>query len=119
MVATFSNFGKDNVDVFAPGTKIWSTTPNNGYEFLQGTSMAAPAVAGVAALIRAYYPKLKAEEVKQIIMQSGLTSTTNVILGGNPNYKKPFTEASKSGKMVNLYNAMILADKVANGKAKL
>ena len=119
MVATFSNYGKNNVDVFAPGTKIWSTTPNNGYEYLQGTSMAAPAVAGVAALIRAYYPSLKASEVKKIIMQSGLTSTANVILGGNPNYKKPFAEASKSGKMVNLYNAMILADKVANGKAKL
>ncbi|MDG3582972.1 S8 family peptidase [Galbibacter pacificus] len=119
MVATFSNYGKDNVDVFAPGTKIWSTTPNNGYEFLQGTSMAAPAVAGVAALIRAYFPKLKAGEVKKIIMQSGLTSTANVILGGNPNYKKPFAEASKSGKMVNLYNAMILADKVNAGKVKL
>lgn len=119
MVATFSNYGNNNVDVFAPGTKIWSTTPNNGYEYLQGTSMAAPAVAGVAALIRAYFPSLKASEVKQIIMQSGLTSTANVILGGNPNYKKPFAEASKSGKMVNLYNAMILADKVANGKAKL
>ncbi|MCM5662143.1 S8 family peptidase [Galbibacter mesophilus] len=119
MVATFSNFGKNNVDVFAPGTKIYSTVPNNEYEYLQGTSMAAPGVAGVAALIRAYFPKLKAGQVKKIIMQSGLTSSANVILGGNPNYKKPFKEASKSGKMVNLYNAMILADKVANGKAKL
>lgn len=119
LIASFSNYGKDNVDVFAPGVKIYSTTPNNQYEYLQGTSMAAPEVAGVAALIRSYFPKLKAAQVKQIIMQSGLTANINVSLGGNPNYTKPFSEASKSGKMVNLYNAMILADKVANGKVKL
>lgn len=119
LIASFSNYGKDNVDVFAPGVKIYATTPNNEYEYLQGTSMAAPEVAGVAALIRSYFPKLKAAEVKQIIMQSGLTTSINVSLGGNPNFTKPFGEASKSGKMVNLYNAMILADKVANGKVKL
>lgn len=119
LIASFSNYGKDNVDVFAPGVKIYATTPNNQYEYLQGTSMAAPEVAGVAALIRSYFPKLKAAQVKQIIMQSGLTTNINVSLGGNPNYTKPFSEASKSGKMVNLYNAMILADKVANGKVKL
>ena len=119
LIASFSNWGKDNVDVFAPGVKIYSTTPNNEYEYLQGTSMAAPEVAGVAALIRSYFPKLKAAQVKKIIMQSGLTSAINVSLGGNPNYTKPFGEVSKSGKMVNLYNAMILADKVANGKIKL
>ena len=73
LVAGFSNYGKTNVDVFAPGTKIWSTTPNNKYEYLQGTSMAAPAVAGVAAIIRSYYPKLSDEQVKQVIMDSGLT----------------------------------------------
>lgn len=119
LVASFSNYGKDNVDVFAPGVKIYATTPNNEYEYLQGTSMAAPEVAGVAALIRSYFPKLKAAQVKQIIMQSGLTTNINVSLGGNPNYTKPFGEVSKSGKMVNLYNAIILADKVANGKVKL
>ncbi len=119
LIASFSNYGKDNVDVFAPGVKIYSTTPSNEYEYLQGTSMAAPEVAGVAALIRSYFPKLKAAQVKQIIMQSGLTANINVSLGGNPNYTKPFGEVSKSGKMVNLYNAMILADQVANGKVKL
>lgn len=119
LIASFSNYGKNNVDVFAPGVKIYATTPNNEYEYLQGTSMAAPEVAGVAALIRSYFPKLKAAQVKQIIMQSGLTTNINVSLGGNPNYTKPFGEASKSGKMVNLYNAIILADKVANGKVKL
>tara|TARA_R100001369_G_scaffold29172_1_gene52476 strand:- start:169971 stop:171647 length:1677 start_codon:yes stop_codon:yes gene_type:complete len=110
LVAGFSNFGKSNVDVFAPGTKIWSTTPNNTYEFLQGTSMAAPAVAGVAAVIRSYYPKLSAAQVKQIIMNSGISTKASVVLSENTMNKK-FTDLSVSGKMVNLYNALILAEK--------
>ena len=114
LVAGFSNFGKKNVDVFAPGTKIWSTTPNNEYEYLQGTSMAAPAVAGVAAVIRSYYPKLSAAQVKDIIMKSGLTTNATVIVGGNPSNTTKFSELSTSGKMVNLYNALIMADKVSN-----
>ena len=112
LVAGFSNYGKSSVDVFAPGTKIWSTTPNNGYEYLQGTSMAAPAVAGVAALIRGFYPKLTAAQVKQIIMDSGLGSTASVIVG-EEKVSRRFTELSRSGKMVNLYNALILAEKVS------
>lgn len=111
LVADFSNYGKLNVDVFAPGTKIWSTTPNNGYEYLQGTSMAAPAVAGVAAIIRSYYPKLTAPQVKQVIMDSGLTTKASVVVGEEQASKR-FGDLSSSGKMVNLYNALILADKV-------
>ncbi|HSP83689.1 MAG TPA: S8 family serine peptidase, partial [Gillisia sp.] len=111
MVAGFSNYGKTTVDVFAPGTKIWSTTPNNGYEYLQGTSMAAPAVAGVAAIIRSFYPKLTAAQVKQVIMDSGLSTTASVLVGEEKTNKR-FTELSASGKMVNLYNALILADKM-------
>lgn len=111
LIAGFSNYGKKNVDVFAPGTKIWSTTPNNEYEYLQGTSMAAPAVAGLAAVIRSYYPKLSAEQVKDIIMRSGLTTNASVIVGGDPSNTKKFGELSTSGKMANLYNALILADK--------
>lgn len=110
LVATFSNFGKSNVDVFAPGTKIWSTTPNNTYEYLQGTSMAAPAVAGVAAIIRSYYPKLTATQVKNIIMNSGISTKASVVVSENTLNKK-FTDLSVSGKMVNLYNALILAEK--------
>ncbi len=113
LAATFSNFGENNVDVFAPGVKIWSTTPNNSYEFLEGTSMAAPAVAGVAALIRSYFPKLKASEVKKILMDSGLPTKTDVVIGEDPTNIKSFSELSKSGKMVNLYNALIMADKMS------
>ncbi len=113
LVADFSNYGKSNVDVFAPGVKIWSTTPLNTYEFLQGTSMASPAVAGVAAMIRSYYPELSAKQVKQILMDSGLTSTSQVFLGGDKTNKESFSNISKSGKMVNLYNALIMADKMS------
>lgn len=119
LVANFSNYGKHNVDVFAPGTKIWSTMPGNAYDFLQGTSMAAPAVTGIAALIRSYFPQLKAGQVKRIIMQSGLPSENRVMLGEDPNKSDAFTGISTSGKMVNLYNALILADKVARGKVNL
>ena len=109
LVAGFSNYGKLNVDVFAPGTKIWSTTPNNEYEYMQGTSMAAPAVSGVAALIRSFYPKLTAAQVKQIIMDSGVTTDTSVLVGEEGRNTQRFNELSVSGKMVNLYNALILA----------
>lgn len=113
MVANFSNYGKSNVDVFAPGVKIWATTPLNTYENLQGTSMASPAVAGVAAMIRSYYPGLSAKQVKAILMDSGLTSNTQVILGGDQSRKDNFNNLSTSGKMVNMYNAFIMADKIS------
>ncbi|TRO67397.1 S8 family peptidase [Christiangramia sabulilitoris] len=113
LVADFSNYGKTNVDVFAPGTKIWSTTPNDEYEYLQGTSMASPAVAGIAAIIRGYYPKLSAAQVKQVIMDSGLTTNATVIVAGDNSNTKKFQNLSTSGKMANLYNALILADQIS------
>jgi subtilisin family serine protease len=113
LVASFSNYGVSNVDVFAPGVKIYSTTPLNTYEYLQGTSMASPAVAGIAAMIRSHYPNLTAAQVKQILMDSGLTSNTPVILGGDPSRTSNFNKISKSGKMVNMYNAIIMADKIS------
>ena len=109
VVANFSNYGKINVDVFAPGVKIYSTTPENEYDTKGGTSMAAPAVAGVAALIRSYFPKLSASQVKSVLMASGLPKSGEVIIGGNPDKKSSFDAMSKSGKMVNAYNAFILA----------
>lgn len=117
LVADFSNYGSTSVDVFAPGVKIWSTTPLNTYEYQQGTSMASPAVAGVAATIRSYYPNLSAKQVKKIIMDSGLTSKSPVVLGGDPSNINNFSTISKSGKMVNLYNALILADKLSRNEA--
>lgn len=119
MVATFSNYGKQNVDVFAPGDKIYSTMPNNEYEFQGGTSMAAPAVAGVAALIRSHYPDLSAPQIKDILMQSGLRSKSSVIVAGDETKATTFDKISNSGKMVNAYNALILADNISKGKMTL
>ncbi len=113
LMADFSNYGKSNVDAFAPGVKMWSTTPNNSYEYMQGTSFAAPAVSGVAALIRSYYPNLKASQVKRILMDSGLNTKASVVIGGDPTKTAVFSDLSKSGKMVNLYNAFIMADKMS------
>ena len=112
MVAGFSNFGKNNVDIYAPGDKIYATTPLNTYEYLQGTSMASPNVAGVATLIRSYYPNLTAVQVKQIIMESG-TPLKNQVVIGEDKHKANFADASKSGRIVNAYNALLLAAKTA------
>lgn len=119
MISSFSNYGQTNVDVFAPGSGIYSTMPGNAYKSQGGTSMAAPAVSGVAALILSYYPKLTAPQVKKIIMQSGLSSKASVILSGDPSKAKSFGEISSSGRMVNAYNAMILADGVAKGRVRI
>lgn len=113
MIAGFSNYGKSTVDVFAPGAGIYSTTPLNEYEFLSGTSMAAPNVAGVAAVIRSLFPKLSAAQVKTVILESGLSPRTDVIVGGDSGNVQPFSEISVTGKMVNLYNAIILASKMS------
>lgn len=116
MVANFSNFGNVDVDVFAPGVKIYATTPHGKYEYLQGTSMASPNAAGVAAMIRSYYPSLTAAQVKQIMKDSGVAVNQQVIVSGDSKDKRNFQDISTSGKFVNLYNALIMADKVSKEK---
>ena len=74
--------------------------------------MAAPGVAGVAALIRSQYPNLSAAQVKQVILDSGLPLTTKVVVGGDASNVKPFADLSKSGKIANAYNALIMASKI-------
>jgi cell wall-associated protease len=116
IVARFSNIGKLNVDVFAPGVKIYASTPDNTYRYLQGTSMASPNAAGVAALIRSYYPKLSAQQVKHILMDSGVAITADVVVGGNAKDVRSFSDLSKSGKIVNAYNALLMAEKLSKNK---
>lgn len=113
MVSSFSNFGKINVDIFAPGGQIYSAVPGNEYKTYGGTSMASPGVAGIAALIRSYYPKLTAPQVKKIILDSGIKLTTKVMVGGDSSNIKPFNELSKSERIANAYNALILAEQTA------
>ena len=111
LVAGFSNYGKSSVDVFAPGTEIYSTYPKNDYEFAQGTSMASPLVAGVAALIFSQYPKLSAAQVKTILMESGLPIQKKISLANGSAVE--FSRLCKSGKLVNAYNALIMASKLS------
>ncbi len=94
--ASFSNYGKTSVDVFAPGFGIYSTFPNQTYKDENGTSMASPVVAGLAALIRSYYPKLKATQVKEIIMKSVEKADS-------------LKDLCVTGGVVNAYNALKLA----------
>jgi len=120
--ASFSNYGKINVDVFAPGVEVYSTMPKDEYAPNSGTSMAAPSVSGVAALVRSYYPQLSASQVKHILMNSGLKINFDVIKPGsqsreNPTgIKVPFSDLSVSGRVVNAYNALLMADRILNSK---
>jgi len=113
-----SNYGKTEVDIFAPGENIYTTSPNNTYSTKNGTSYAAPIVSGVAALIRSYYPSLSAAEVKDILMKSGTAYHIDIEIEQEDGSKKlvPFSELSKSGKIVNAYNALLLAEKVVGAK---
>ncbi len=121
MVAPFSNYGKTTVDIFSPGMKIYATVPFGEYKFLQGTSMASPDVAGVAAVIRSRFPNLTAAEVKKVIMNSALKPQHLVIKPEEDDYKGkpelvPFSDLSKSGGIVNLYNAVLLAKEMSDSK---
>jgi cell wall-associated protease len=111
-VSSFSNYGKKSVDLFAPGDEIYVCTKHNTYEYDSGTSLAAPMVSGTAALIWLYYPKLTAAQVKQIILDSGVAYDLDVIVPGTKDKKVKFSELSKSGKVVNVYNALLMAGKV-------
>lgn len=108
--ASFSNFGKTQVDVFAPGVDILSTVAGNEYKKESGTSMASPVVSGLAALIREYYPKLSAKQVKEIIVKSVVKVNHNVsYLKGGENVSVPFSDLCISGGIVDAYNALKLA----------
>lgn len=112
LVASFSNYGGKSVDVFAPGVKINSTMPDSKYKENDGTSMASPVVAGLAALIRSYYPQFTAVQVKEIIMNSVTKVDQKVKIReeGSSN-KVPVSQISVSGGVVNAYNALLLAEK--------
>ncbi len=114
---SYSNYGKKEVDVFAPGKNIYTTLPNNKYTNKSGgTSSATAITSGVAALIFSYYPNLKAHQVKKIIMDSGVEYAIEVSTPTKEDKNKttPFNQLSKSGKVVNAYNALIMAERIAS-----
>lgn len=116
--ASFSNYGKQEVDVFAPGTRIYSTVPGNSYENLQGTSMAAPVVTGVAALLLEYFPNLTPQQVKYCIERSAVPPGAKVKLPGTEDHPVMvnLSDICKSGGIVNAYEALKLASVVSSGK---
>ncbi len=115
-VSSFSNYGKENVDLFAPGDQIYTPIQDNKYAFDSGTSLSAPMVSGTAGLIWLYYPKLTVQEVKKIIMESGTSYDVEVLIPGGNGKKVPFKDLSKSGKVLNVYNAMEMAKKMSSKK---
>jgi subtilisin family serine protease len=107
LAASFSSYSKRNVDVFAPGVEIYSTKPGGSYQMLEGTSMASPVVAGVAATLMAYFPDLTAPQTKQIIMESATRYTQPVVRPGAEHGEHvPFSDLSSTGGVVNLYAAV-------------
>jgi subtilisin family serine protease len=119
LAAPFSNYGQKEVDVFAPGVDILSTVPGNQYERDSGTSMAAPVVSGLAALILDFYPNLTAGDIKKIIMAS-VTRTNQTVArpGSDDKDSVSFQTLSVTGGIVNAYNALKMAEQVSNGKAR-
>lgn len=117
--ASFSNYGKKEVDVFAPGTKIYSTIPGgNTYGNAQGTSMASPVVAGLAAFILSYYPNLSAQQVKYAIEHSVTKLPVKVKKPGTDDLVD-FSELCTSGGIVNGYEAIKLASTLKPEAKKL
>ena len=116
VVARFSNIGKINVDVFAPGFEIYNTVPQSDYMKLQGTSMAAPMVSGVAAMLKSYFPTLTMEEIKKIMLDSAVSYK-------GKKHQKPgsedlvdFATLSVTGSVINVKNAVKLCLKLEKEK---
>jgi len=117
LVAEFSNYGKKEVDLFAPGKKIYSTVPTgNAYQNLQGTSMASPVVAGVAALIMEYFPELSAQQVKMVLEKSTYKPEGKVIDPGTGE-EVSLSDLSITGGIVNAYEAVKLASTLKGEKS--
>jgi len=111
LAADFSNYGKTIVDVYAPGHDIYSTIPSSEYAVFDGTSMAGPMVAGTAALLKSYYPKLTMLEIREIIISSvQKIGDRTTPLPGDASQQVTFDELCVSAGIVNVYNAVMMAE---------
>ncbi len=117
-VAEFSNYGQKTVDVFAPGVDIQSTVVGSKYEDLSGTSMAAPVVSGLAALLISYYPELNYKQIKQIILESSIKLTQLKVARPGSSELIEFGKLSTSGGIVNAYEAVKMAEKIKENTTK-
>ena len=109
---TFSNYSQQSVDFFAPGVDVYSTLPDNEYDENSGTSMAAPAATGVAALLLAYYPDLKPAEVVDILRNSVYNLSEELVTKPGEDEQVPFGTLSVTGGLVNAYKAIQLAEQM-------
>lgn len=113
LAGTFSNYGKKNVDIFAPGVKVTSVNMDAEFNTADGTSFSSPITTGIAALILEYYPSLTAKQVKQALLASATPVTGLMVLKpGSTTEKVDFTTLSKTGGVVNAYKALVAASKM-------
>ena len=116
-----TNYGKTEVDIFAPGEEIYTTNSikNEDYAYGSGTSEAAAIVSKSAAIIKSYYPKLKAHQIKDILLQTGVQYNIEVSMKDSLNntISIPFNELSKTGSVVNVYNALVLAESLTKNSS--
>lgn len=105
----YSGYGKSNVDLFAPGSDIFSTVPGNSYDYKSGSSMSTPCVTGVAALLLSYFPALTTDQIKDILIRSSFKPDIMVNQPGGSKSLVPFSSLSVSGGIVNAYNAVQMA----------
>ena len=101
--AWFTNYGKNSVDIAAPGEFIYSTLPGNEYATWNGTSMATPHVTGAAALLIEHAPDLTPAEIKAVLMNT-------------VDKKDALADTSASGGRLNLYNALLALDSGTGGE---
>jgi subtilisin family serine protease len=115
LAATFTNYGAQHVDVFAPGSSILAPIPGNDYREASGTSFAAPVVSGIAALLMAYYPDLTVAQVRQIILDSAVPLREQMVVrpGGEEGDRVRFGDLSLTGAIVNAYRAVRMAEQLS------
>jgi cell wall-associated protease len=116
LAANFSNYGQTKVDVFAPGFEIYNTVPQSSYMKLQGTSMAAPMVAGVAAMLKSYFPTLSMSEIKKVMLESATSyKGKQQILPGSEDMVD-FAVLSVTGAVINVKTAVKMCKKLEKSK---
>nr|WP_293295852.1 S8 family serine peptidase [Allomuricauda sp.] len=112
LISSISNYGVENVDIFAPGEDILTIdVGSDSYKYERGTSLSAAIVSGIAGMIKSYFPKLSAKEIKQILLTSGIAYHLEVETGDGK--KDLFSRKSKSGKIVNAFQAFLLAEQMS------